>query len=223
MKIKSKITTVSAVAVLALTFTFSSFAAPIPFSDLGDNAARDKILSLQEKGLVSGVGGSLFAPDTGITAAQSIQLIVKALDLNLNFVKFAKEPKATDYFQKADNTAWYAKALIIAAVNSMDLPSDLDLNAKWTREEFTYRLVQAAERHYNLPLVKIAPPEIKDMDVMTVEYTGTIQRALIYGITELDPDGNFKPKDKISRAQAAGEVYNVLEYINAQVPKAVID
>ncbi len=221
MKIKLKIITLSAAAALALTM--SSFAAAAPFTDLLNTSAKEKILSLQEKGYVSGVGNGLFAPDTEATAVQSIQLFVNAFDLNLNFVKFAKEPKAADYFSEADNDAWYVKALIIAAVNSLELPTDLDINGHWTKEEFTFRLIKAMEKNRQLPMIKIAPPEIRDQELITVEYTGALQRALIYGVTALDSDGNFNPKVKISRAQAAEQVYNALEYLDAHSPKAVID
>jgi S-layer homology domain. len=215
MRIKSKLICVSVTAAMLLTMTISSFAASNPFSDLKDVATKDKILFLQEKGIVKGIGNNRFAPDTQITAAQGVQLIVNAFDLNLDTVRFAKEPKATDYFTKADNNAWYAQGLITAAVNNMPLPADLDPQQKWTKEEFTNQLIQTMENHYNLPAIKLVHQDIADQDEMTPEYDGSIQRALLYGVVKLDGDGNFNPKSEITRAQAAEEIYNALEYIDA--------
>ena len=124
MSIKSKIISLSTVFALILTFSSQcALAATTPFTDIDNVAAKDKIISLQEKGFVNGIGNGLFAPDSKLTAAEGIQLIVNSLDLNLDLVSFFKEPKATDYFKKADDSAWYADALIIAAVNGVDLPA----------------------------------------------------------------------------------------------------
>ncbi|MGB4438224.1 MAG: S-layer homology domain-containing protein [Sedimentibacter sp.] len=63
--------------------------------------------------------------------------------------------------------------------------------------------------------MNIVPQEINDQDQMTVIYDGAIQRALVYGVTELDTEGKFNPKEKINRAEATEQIYNVLEYIKA--------
>ncbi len=203
---------------VAIVLTFTLFAlngaeAVVPFSDVDNVPEKEKIISLQERGYVSGTGDNRFVPQARITAAESIQLIVNSMGLNLNAVKFFKEPKATDYFSKADDDAWYAQALIIAAVNSMDLGRDIDLSQEWTREKFTYYLTRTMENHYNLPMLNIKPADIKDQELMTAEYSGAVQRAIIYGIVSLDENGNFFPMDKITRAEAAEQVYNALEYL----------
>lgn len=215
MKIKSKIASISTATVLILTLAGQTFAATNPFTDLTNSRSKEKILILQEKGYVKGVGNDLFAPYTTITAAQGIQFIVNALELNLDHVRFIKEPKATDYFTKADNDAWYAYTLIVASVNGLELPNDLDPSQKWTREEFTHHLIQAIETHKDFPKIKLAPVVISDSDQLTIEYEGSIQRALSYGITNLDGEGKFNPKGEITRAEVAEQIYNALEYMKA--------
>ncbi|MBB6217853.1 hypothetical protein HNQ80_003989 [Anaerosolibacter carboniphilus] len=221
MAIKSKMISLGSAAVITLTLAGHSFAAAIPFTDLGDINAKEKILVLQEKGYVKGVADGLFAPNSVITAAEGIQLIVNALELNLDTVRFIKEPKATDYYTKANDDAWYAGALIIAAVNGLEFPNDLDPSQEWTREEFTYHLIKAVEAHSNLPMIKIIPADITDGDQITMDYSGAIQRALIYGVVQLDAEGKFNPRAKISREEAAGQIYNVLEYIKAHPAPAI--
>lgn len=130
--------------------------------------------------------------------------------------------KATDCFAKADNNAWYADALIVASVNGLELPADLDPEQEWTREEFTYHLIQAMEAHGNLPMLNIVPIEIADHDQLLISYDGAIQRALVYGVARLDAEGKFNSKGKISRAEAAEQTYNALEYLKAHpVPAAI--
>lgn len=215
MTAKFKLVTLAATAVLSLSIAGQSFAATSTFTDLTNAAAKDKISSLQERGLVNGVSSDRFSPDATLTAAQGIKLIVNALDLNMDLIRFVKEPKATDYFEKADNAAWYADTLIIAANNNMDLPKDLDPNQTWTKEQFTHQLILAIELHSNLPIIKIMPVEIGDQADLSIEYDGSIQRALALGIAALDNEGNFKPQQSISRADAAELIFNALAYIEA--------
>ncbi|MCM3628265.1 S-layer homology domain-containing protein [Paenibacillus glycanilyticus] len=216
MTSKFKLVTLAATAVLTLSIAGQSFAATsTTFTDIANVSAKDKIISLQNKGLVQGVSQDRYLPDATLTAAQGIQLIVNALDLNIDTLRFIKEPHATDYFPKADNDAWYADALIIAANNDIGLPNDLDPNKVWTKEEFTHQLILAIEKHSNLPLIKIIPVEFNDEAELTDAYQGSVQRALVLKIAELDEAGNFNPTDEITRADAAVLIYNALAYIDA--------
>lgn len=218
MKKMFKTMTLSAAALLSLTIASQSFAATTAstFTDLNNVTAKDKIISLQQSGVISGITPELFAPQAAISQAQSVQLIVNALGLNLDLIRFFKEPKATDYFKNANNDAWYANALITAAANNVELPSDLDPNKKLTREEFTNQLIRAIETHEKLPMIKPVLTDIKDEDQMNVEYSGSIQRALHYGVVKLSTDdGTFNPKSEITRADAAEEIFNALAYLKA--------
>ena len=191
------------------------FAGIVPFSDINGIAGKDKIISLQEQGIVKGNGSGLFAPNAPVTAAQGIQLLVNAFDLNIDNIRFIKEPKASDYFKNAKDSAWYADAFIIISFSGLELPADLDPNAKWTREEFTHYLVKLMEDRGNLPMINLKLVDISDGGQLDVLYSGSIQRALLYKLTELDADGGFRPKEAVTRADAAVQVYQALEYLKA--------
>ncbi len=77
------------------------------------------------------------------------------------------------------------------------------------------------ETHKNLPMIKIIPAVIADQDQLTVDYDGSIQRSLVYGVTKLDAEGKFNPKDKMTRAEVAEQVYNALEYIKERPNKEI--
>lgn len=207
--------TLTAAAALMLTFAGQSFAASVSFQDLAGIPAKAKIEALQQKGIIHGVTDSKFLPNAPVTAAQGVQLLVNALDLNIDMIRFIKAPQATDYFTNASDTAWYAEALIIAANNSMGLPADLNPAANWTREEFTHQLILAIEKHSNLPMIKIIPVDIADQADFKAGYDGSVQRALVLGIASLDAAGKFHPAADITRAEAAELIYNALEYIAA--------
>jgi hypothetical protein len=207
--------TLSAAAVLTLTFAGQSLAAAASFDDLNATPAKDKIVQLQQQGVLHGVSDTKFLPNAPVTAAQGIQMFVNAFDLNIDLLRFFKAPLATDYYVNANNDAWYADALIIAANNDIGLPADLDPGKNWTREEFTHQLILTIEKHSNLPMIKIMPVDITDNAEFTSGYDGSIQRALALGIASLDSSGKFHPAADITRAEAAEMIYNAMEYIAA--------
>ncbi|OUQ87658.1 S-layer protein [Brevibacillus brevis] len=218
MNIRKNMISLSLLALFTVLFSQPSFAATTPFTDLGQSGAKDKILSLQQQGVIKGVDDSKFAPNETITAAQGIQLMVNAFDLSLAAVTFVKAPQATDYFSKADNNAWYAESLIIAAVNGLELPNDLDPNAEWTREQFIHQLMKVMETKGNLPMIKLVPVEIRDDQELTVDYQGSIQRALARDIIELDKENKLHPQKPITREEAAEMIYNALAYLKSHKP-----
>ncbi|HVI40312.1 MAG TPA: S-layer homology domain-containing protein, partial [Anaerovoracaceae bacterium] len=136
-------------------------------------------------------------------------------DLNIDNIRFIKEPKASDYFKKANDDAWYADALIIVSFSGLDLPADLDPNAKWTKEEFTHYLVMIMEEQGSLPMINLVPADVADGDQLDAVYSGSIQRALLYKLVQLDADGCFRPQDNMTRGDAAVQVFNALEYLKA--------
>jgi hypothetical protein len=207
-------------ALLLFSATGQAFAAETPFTDIGQAGSRDKIITLYEDGVIKGTGNGQFNPDGKLTAAQGVQLIVNAFDISLASISFIKAPLATDFFQKAVNDAWYADALIKAGANGIGLPADLDPNALWTKEDFTYHLVMAMEAHYIMPLINMMYIETADEADMTIGYQGAIQRSMKYGITALDQDKKFYPKKQLTRAEAAEMIYNarvLVEEMNLEV------
>ncbi|OKP83083.1 S-layer protein [Paenibacillus sp. P3E] len=207
--------TLSAAAVLTLTFAGQSFAAAATFQDLSSTPVKDKIAELQQRGVIHGVSDTQFMPNATITAAQGIQMFVNAFGLNIDLLNFVKAPQATDYFANAHNDAWYANALIIAANNDIGLSPDLNPAKNWTREEFTHQLILTIEKHSNLPMIKIMPVDIADQAEFTNGFDGSIQRALALKIASLDGTGKFHPSAGITRAEAAEMIYNALKYIDA--------
>jgi hypothetical protein len=72
----------------------------------------------------------------------------------------------------------------------------------------------------NYPLFKMYIT-IKDEADITPEYQGTIQRALLYKLTELDKDGSFNPQAVMTRADAAVLVYNAVKFAEAHQEDAL--
>ncbi|WP_219836854.1 S-layer homology domain-containing protein [Paenibacillus sp. R14(2021)] len=216
-----KMIMLSTAAVIALSFAGQEMASAASFKDIANVPSKDIIIAMQNGGMVKGVGAQQFAPYKSVSQAEGVALIVKALGLNLDLVRFDHKPKATDYFKNVSNNAWYSNAFIIAAVNGLDLPKDLMPNKKLSREAFTYQLIQAIEVSGKLPMVKPVVVKFKDQDRVTKGYSAAIQRALNYGVVHLDAHGKFNPKKEISRADATVEISNALAYLKAHTAPVV--
>ncbi|MEG6587998.1 S-layer homology domain-containing protein [Paenibacillus barengoltzii] len=207
---KRNVALLSAAAILSLSLAGESFAAAGTFKDVSQSVAKDSISVLQAKGIVRGVSADSFLPDDQLTTSQGVQLIVNLLGLKLDTPE-----NAGDYFVNVKQDAWYAPAFSIAQTNGFDLDVNVNPDKPMTREEFTHQLILAMEKHGDLPMINIKPIEFADEDQLTVSYQGTVQRALVLGIAQLDENNQFHPGDLITRAEAALLTYHAVEYLAA--------
>lgn len=207
-----KIAALTLTTALVSSLTFSSAFA---FTDVEEGQAA-AIASLQERGIVSGIDKDHFVPKGKISYAQTVQMIVKGMNLNLDTMRFIKQPLASDIFTNIPNDAWYADAFIKAHYNGMDIPKDVNPNATITREQFGEMLVRALEKKGDFPLVKMFIP-IKDEAQITPEYQGALQRLLLYKIAELDKEGMFNPKAELNRGQAAVWIHNAIRVLETHI------
>ncbi|NOU84718.1 protease complex subunit PrcB family protein [Paenibacillus sp. LMG 31460] len=209
-----KIAALTLTTALVSSLTFSSAFA---FTDVEDGQAA-AISALQERGIVSGIDKDHFVPKGKISYAQTVQMIVKGMNLNMDTLRFIKQPLASDIYTSIPNDAWYADAFIIAHYNGMNIPKDVNPNATITREQFGEMLVRALEKKGNFPLVKMFIP-IKDEAQITPEYQGALQRLLLYKIADLDKEGMFNPKAELTRGEAAGWIFNAMRVLETHIQK----
>ncbi|WP_256992243.1 S-layer homology domain-containing protein [Paenibacillus sp. XY044] len=201
-------------ALIGLAASPSQIYADHSFKDLTGIQEKEKIESLHSRGMIQGVNGDEFQPKAGLTASQGVTMIVKSMKLNLDGIAFIKKPEAKDVFTRVDNDAWYAEPFIVAHYNELDVPANIDPGHTLTREEFIYYLVAGIERIGAYPLPKIYI-QISDEANINPSYQGTIERALLYKVTALDPEGNIHPKGPISRAEAAAMVYDAVVFVES--------
>lgn len=201
------------IAALAFTTVLAGsigIGSAFAFQDL-DSEHKDAVLSLKQRGVISGVDKEHFAPKSQISYAESIRIIVKAFGLNIDNMRFIKEPVASELYPSVADDAWYAKDFIIAHYNGLEIPKNVNPASLMTREEFVFLLVTALEKQGNYPLIKLYV-DVKDNDSVKPEYQGALQRSLLYKITELGKDGTFNPKGTLNRGQAAVWVHRALTF-----------
>jgi len=210
---KQILSAITAAALISSLSISSAFA----FTDLTPEQ-QGPISSLAERGIVSGVDAGHFVPQGKITYAESIQLIVKAFDLNLAAASFVKAPAASDFFTKVPNNAWYAKAFISAKANGLEIPEDIDPNSTITREQFADLLIHALEMKGDLPVVKMMVV-FADADEIDPSCSGSVQRLVLHKITTPGEDGKFYPKRELTRGEASIWVYHALQRLESMSEK----
>lgn len=207
----------SFIITIMLALIFTSAASAFAFRDIAGDPAEAKINALRDAGLIGGISEEEFAPQGVVTYATGIHLIVKGMNLNIDPIRFIKEPKAADYFTGVPNDAWYASSFIVAQLNGLDLPKDIDPNQTMSREEFAHYLAQALHKTGDYAFIEIYLSVADEGQVMS-GYMGDIQTLLITHIAQLDEDGRFNPKAAITRSQAAQMLHDAILFVKNHKP-----
>jgi hypothetical protein len=182
------------------------------FQDIKGDPAEAKIQALQQAGIISGVNEDSFAPNGKVTYAQGIHLLVKGLDLNLDRIRFIKEPKASDSYSNVKDDAWYASSMITAFYNGIPVERDIKPDLPMTRETFAYYLYSGlvGKAEFITNKMYLIIHDEKDINAA---YMNAIQDLIKLKIAGLQDGGNFKPKAEITRSEAAEMVFNAREVI----------
>jgi len=183
------------------------------FQDLSqDEVAYDKIMMLRDLGVISGVNGD-FRGDKELTYAEGIHMLVKGMELNLDGYAFIKRPEASDSYDHIPEDTWYTGSFITAAVLGMGLDREVDPQAVLTREAYAHYLMTALGMTGNYPFTKMLYV-IQDQDEIDPSYAHSIQLLLNGKITRLDDEGSFRPKQEITRKEAAIMLADAIEFKN---------
>lgn len=215
MKKGSKTITAALTVLLAGSLAGQAFA-QAEFTDLAGVKEKEQILVLQQKGIVDGVSEGIYAPQSQLTTAEGIALIVNAMQdkFGLETVKLAG-PHA--YFPNVADGEWYSYAFAVARYKELGLPQNVDPKQPLTKEQFIYYLQQGIEATGDYPMIKIFI-NIADEASITTAYQGAIQRSLITKISALDADGLFHPQTPVTRAEAAGYTFNAVRFVESVKP-----
>ncbi|RAP76922.1 S-layer homology domain-containing protein [Paenibacillus montanisoli] len=207
------------VLLAMMTVLFLSISQSVwAFSDTKNDPNEAKIAELQKQGILSGSGkDGAFQPNGKLTYAAGITMIVKGLGLNIDNIRFIKEPKVSDYFSKMKDNAWYAQTFIIASLNGLDIPRDTDPSAVMTREQFAHHLMKGVLKKGDFAFIDLYIM-LKDEKDVTPAYMDSIQKLLITKIAQLDSSQKFYPKKSITRSDAAGWLYGAIQFVKNTPP-----
>lgn len=187
------------------------------FKDVKNDVNEQKIVELKKLGILSGDKNDKFNPKDKLTYAQGISLIVKGLDINIDNIRFIRAPKATDYFPNLKDDAWYADAFIIASINGLEIPGTVKANDVMTREQFAHHLFKAMMKKGDYAFIEIFMLLNDEADV-NKDYMDSIQKLMISKVITLDDSNKFLPKKAITRSEAAGWVFDAIQFVKETTP-----
>jgi len=172
------------------------------FVDIDDLYNKDQVLSLKSRGVVKG-DGDRFVPKRDITRAEFMAMIVRALDLK---PKEAAEMR----FEDIDSNSWYYKELKIAFANKVvDGISETEFrpNSPITREQAAKMLANALQNKVDGDKV------FKDHKKIAYWAESEVKTLAALDIVQGYPDGTFKPKNQVNRAEGASFIYKFIEQV----------
>ncbi|CAM4256543.1 S-layer homology domain-containing protein [Paenibacillus tarimensis] len=182
------------------------------FSDTKQDPNADKIEALKEAGIISGEQQDMFNPSGKLTYSAGISMIVKGFELSLAHVQFIKAPEASDYYTNVKNGMWYSDAFVIAHHNGLEIPKDVKPEQIMTREQYAHHLFNAIISRGDYAFIEIYQM-FEDESEVDKAYMNSIQKLLTTDIVDMDSTNTFRPKNGITRSEAAGWLYDGIKFV----------
>lgn len=183
---------------------------PIEFSDVIQHWAKEAVNDLGSRMVIDGIGDGSFLPDSDITRAEFVDILVRGLGLRLDDEPAPfSDVKASDWYNNAIHTA-YSHQLVNGLKDGSFHP-----NAKITREE---AMVITAKAMKTTGL-KDSPPSSIDMVLHPYSDVEQASNWALSGISDNIQTGiimgkgskYLAPNDYMTRAEAATIVRRLLQ------------
>ena len=222
------------IMLAAMMLTMNS-AYAVNFEDTKGHWAESAINTLVEKGIVDGITDSTFAPDSEVTRAQYLKMIMEATGLKPTPYRVGEclEVRASDwyapYLQKALDCGLIPEAMIAGYKQNVEYTVDEngkaieskvvysgafngDLNI--SREEmavltqYCYQYTRTALTNKETDLSGVNT--FDDADTISGWAMQSVKIAVANGFIEGSDNNMFNPKDATTRAQAATVINRVI-------------
>lgn len=172
------------------------------FTDLENYGwAKNAVESLFVKGIVSGRGDGLFAPNDAVTREEFVKILVLAMDL--------ADDSPCENFSDVDEQAWYAP-YITSAVNKGVINGQgegiFGVGQIVTRQDMAvmlYRTIVKKDAHES-------SSEFSDIDTVSEYAKEAVKYMNAAGILNGYEDGTFRPFNPVTRAETAVAVSGML-------------
>ena len=164
--------------------------------------AKEAILGLYERNIVSGKAEKVFAPNDYITRAEFIAMVMRARGIEV-------VPATEKLFVDVDTDKWYADVVNTAKVNGIisgDENNNFNPEKQITRQDMS--IIVARALGYISDGAKYAPfGDLETIDNYALEYVVYLyEKELLSG----NEEGLFLPKNNTRRSEAAVLIYRMI-------------
>ncbi|WP_091183711.1 S-layer homology domain-containing protein [Paenibacillus catalpae] len=176
--------------------------------------AASAIQALAAKQVMQGVDADRFAPDRSITRAELAAMLARMPGLGIGSGDGAELP-----FKDIPAQAWYTEELkeVLAAGLINGYGDTFRPNAEITREELAVLAIRAASKASGGALSGTArnngDGDYPDTDQISSWAKDSVHKAKQLGLMIGDEDGRFRPKEGVSRAEAAVITLRLMEML----------
>jgi len=202
-----------ALAAFTLLYIITLVAHPIvaqstqPFDDISSSYAKQEIIDLYNKKIITGTSERSFSPKESISRAEFVTVLDRLLGL---------EPVAspvspyTDVAKKAWYYGWIQAAVQLGLADGVSASQFAPAKAV-TRQEAAVLLARALKKLNYKTETKMSFGD----DSRIAEWASTSVAAMNgLGLMKGDDKGNFRPSDPISRQETAVMIHRVLQNVN---------
>lgn len=193
--------------------------AQVPFGDIQSNQALADIEAVYEKGIMLGTADNRFSPDGFVDRAQLAVCLVRTFDLNYNDLKFIKEPVPSDLYDDVGNNMWYSAAAMITGYNNIfDIANgNFKPQEAVTRMEVTSAIADSFAAKKISVITTEMWPNYLDITNLTQKQQSDI--SFVFNTSIMRHPGNeFKPDEKITRAELATILNRTLQTLAVATP-----
>lgn len=221
---KKKLTALLLSLLICASTTVTAFAAPIgSFTDTDDNAwyAEAVTYAIDHK-LFSGTSDTTFEPNVTMTRGMFVTVLANMSGVDADLVK------DNGVFDDVDFDAWFGPNVVWANENNIvagTSDTTFEPNVAVTREEIAVMLQRyLTNLGIDMEDADDAIESFKDADKVSTWAKEAVDAVRKWGIVYGDPDGNYNPGDKTTRAEAATMLARIHELLDGDAnhtPKAV--
>ncbi len=166
---------------------------------------------LQAMDVIAGYPDGTFKPDNKVTRAEFIKMLIEGLNLpyaSSQAVPFKDVPGQW-------HEAYIQRALAAGLIKASDYGEYLKPDEVIPREEMASLLVTASaaylKQHPEVQHQSVSPaPVFSDSTSIAEKYRASVQESARLGLLLGNPDGTFRPKDGLTRGEAATVITRVL-------------
>ncbi|BFH26159.1 hypothetical protein J6TS7_32410 [Paenibacillus dendritiformis] len=171
------------------------------FTDIDRLWNKEQVLALHERGIIPSSEDKKFGPEESVTRAEFMDMIVRALQLE------GKEAPPM-LFKDVDPKAWYYRSLRIAHANGIVKGYNLE---EFRPDEKISREQAAKMLGNSIGSKEMVELSFRDKDRIAHWAKEEVEALAAKEVIKGYPDGTFKPKKEVNRAEGVAFIFNVLK------------